>query len=477
MDPDGAIDWYLRLWPSATRSSFAGRPAVAADMYLVFEEVGDPPSGSFDTALGRPVAQSAFWHIGAFVNTTNMDRDLAAIGVTHLPLYVGPDDEVGVWRSGLAPHTGTLARDQLASAEPAEPRPGGFSYVAGPDGVLFELTGGPATTPSLSHVHFFHEQPRCAANWYVANLGMAHPPVRGEGGTTSERPNYEPCEAELDPPGWPSLETVGTIREPRATVAHGNGSMSFYPRQCVADRCGTPRPLVPSRGQVLDHVGFVVRDVGAWHAWLTARGVGILEDIHEIPEGRAFMIEGPDRLAIELVEVGTPLLAQTPPAWTEPIEPFRIAEDLYWVGTAGLASYLLTSDQGHVLIDVPLEENVPRVLESIRALGFEPRDVRIPATRTSTTSAASPVCSRPPARSSWSARPTPRSCGAARTSGSARATPPRPPRARSDISRPSGSATSRSPPTSRRVTRPGARRGAAPSGSTASPSHGCPRAA
>jgi metallo-beta-lactamase class B len=206
---------------------------------------------------------------------------------------------------------------------------------------------------------------------------MAHPPVRGEDGTTSERPNYEPCEAELDPPGWPSLERVGTIREPRATVVHGNGNMSFYPGQCVADRCGVPRSLVPSRGQVLDHVGFVVRDVGAWHAWLTARGVGILEDIHEIPEGRAFMIEGPDRLAIELVEVGTPLLAQTPPAWTEPIEPFRIAEDLYWVGTAGLASYLLTSDQGHVLIDVPLEENVPRVLESIRALGFEPRDVRI----------------------------------------------------------------------------------------------------
>ena len=32
---------------------------------------------------------------------------------------------------------------------------GGFSYVVAPDGVLFELTGGPDTRPSLSHVHFF----------------------------------------------------------------------------------------------------------------------------------------------------------------------------------------------------------------------------------------------------------------------------------------------------------------------------------
>lgn len=59
------------------------------------------------------------------------------------------------------------------------------------------------------------------------------------------------------------------------------------------------------------------------------------------------------------------------------MEPFRIGDGLYYVGTVGLASYLLTSEEGHVLIDAPLEENVPRVLDGIRRLGFDPRDVRI----------------------------------------------------------------------------------------------------
>ncbi|MDH3205503.1 MAG: subclass B3 metallo-beta-lactamase [Gemmatimonadota bacterium] len=63
--------------------------------------------------------------------------------------------------------------------------------------------------------------------------------------------------------------------------------------------------------------------------------------------------------------------------WTNPREPFQIADDLYYVGTEGLAAFLFTSDQGHLLIDVPLQENVPQVLASIRALGFDPADIRI----------------------------------------------------------------------------------------------------
>jgi hypothetical protein len=133
---------------------------------------------------------------------------------------------------------------------------------------------------------------------------MTRPPVRNEDGTTSARLGDEPCQAELGQPGWPSLERVGTIRQPRGTVVYGNGSMSFYPRQCVLDRCGSAQPLVPSRGQVLDHVGFVVRDLDAWHAWLVAKGVTMLEHVHDIDEGRAFMFEGPDRLAIEFFDAG-----------------------------------------------------------------------------------------------------------------------------------------------------------------------------
>jgi metallo-beta-lactamase class B len=63
--------------------------------------------------------------------------------------------------------------------------------------------------------------------------------------------------------------------------------------------------------------------------------------------------------------------------WTAPLEPFRIADELYYVGTAGLAAYLFASEEGHVLIDVPLDENVERVLANVRALGFDPADIRV----------------------------------------------------------------------------------------------------
>ena len=303
-DAERAIAWYLELWPSAERTEVAGRPAIASEMYLVFNTVDDPPGGAFDPDLGRPVDQSAFWHIGAFANTTDGDRELGAIGVAHLPLFTGPDDDEGVWRSGLTPYAGILGAEAIGSAEAAPPRPGGFSYVLAPDGVLFELTGGPNTTPSMSHVHFFHEAPQCAANWYVTNLGMALPPIRNDDGSTSERPLYEPCDDVVGEAGWPSLEQQGTIRQPRGTVVHGSGSMSWYPRQCVSDRCGAERPLLPSRGQALDHVAFSVADLDAWHAWLTAEGVTVIDAPHDFGGGRAFMIEGPDRLAIELVEGG-----------------------------------------------------------------------------------------------------------------------------------------------------------------------------
>jgi catechol 2,3-dioxygenase-like lactoylglutathione lyase family enzyme len=303
LDAERAVDWYLSVWPEATASEMNGQPAVAAEMYLVFKETDEAPGGAFHPQLGRPEDQSAFWHIGAFANTTDMDVELAAVGVRHASLFRGPEDQAGTWRSGLTPYQGILVEGQLADAPEAEPRPGGFSYVVGPDGALFEFTGGARTERSMSHVHLFHEQPQCAANWYVDVLGMSLPPVRNDDGTTAPRPAYSPCEAEHGAAGWPSLERAGTIRQPRGTIQHGNGSISFYPRQCVRRRCGEDLPLVPSRGQVLDHVAFAVEDLAAWREWLVASDVVILEDLHDFDEGQALVFEGPDRLAIELVEI------------------------------------------------------------------------------------------------------------------------------------------------------------------------------
>jgi metallo-beta-lactamase class B len=66
-----------------------------------------------------------------------------------------------------------------------------------------------------------------------------------------------------------------------------------------------------------------------------------------------------------------------PGSWTEPVEPFRIAGNLYYVGTAELTAFLLVTPDGHILIDAPMEENVSLLLDNITALGFDPQDVEV----------------------------------------------------------------------------------------------------
>lgn len=65
------------------------------------------------------------------------------------------------------------------------------------------------------------------------------------------------------------------------------------------------------------------------------------------------------------------------PAWSGPVAPVKIADGLYYVGAANIASYLLTTPRGHVLIDSGTREMAPAILRNIEALGFRPRDVKI----------------------------------------------------------------------------------------------------
>jgi metallo-beta-lactamase class B len=63
--------------------------------------------------------------------------------------------------------------------------------------------------------------------------------------------------------------------------------------------------------------------------------------------------------------------------WTEPFPAFRIAGNLYYVGSKGLASYLITTPQGHILINSDTEANVPLIKASVESLGFKFTDVKI----------------------------------------------------------------------------------------------------
>jgi metallo-beta-lactamase class B len=63
--------------------------------------------------------------------------------------------------------------------------------------------------------------------------------------------------------------------------------------------------------------------------------------------------------------------------WLEPFPPFRIAGNLYYIGSRGLASYLVTTPEGHILINSNLEKSVPMLRASIEKLGFKYRDVKV----------------------------------------------------------------------------------------------------
>ena len=73
----------------------------------------------------------------------------------------------------------------------------------------------------------------------------------------------------------------------------------------------------------------------------------------------------------------TTLRAQIPRNWTDSIAPFRLIDNVYYVGSAGLGAYLITTPAGHILLDVGLPANAPMVERSITALGFALRDVKI----------------------------------------------------------------------------------------------------
>ena len=71
------------------------------------------------------------------------------------------------------------------------------------------------------------------------------------------------------------------------------------------------------------------------------------------------------------------LLAQTDPSWTEPYPAFKIVGNVYFVGSRGLASYLITTPKGHILVNSNLVSSVPQIRESIEKLGFRFSDVKI----------------------------------------------------------------------------------------------------
>lgn len=64
-------------------------------------------------------------------------------------------------------------------------------------------------------------------------------------------------------------------------------------------------------------------------------------------------------------------------AMNEPMEPFKIIGNVYYVGASDVTSFLITSPQGHILIDAGFAETVPQIKANVAKLGFKLEDVKV----------------------------------------------------------------------------------------------------
>jgi metallo-beta-lactamase class B len=86
-------------------------------------------------------------------------------------------------------------------------------------------------------------------------------------------------------------------------------------------------------------------------------------------------------LAVLLVACGartkSTMNAEIHGAWSQPVAPFRVVGNIYYVGAKNIASYLITTPEGHVLIDTGTTEMEPVIRDNIARLGFKLTDVKI----------------------------------------------------------------------------------------------------
>ena len=289
INPKAAADYYLRPYPSTTaRTTFNGYEAIkTGNVYLLFTKVAAPPKIEFFSS------QDFIWHFGWNTSDSQKyDQDFRAKGLKIAQMWDAADGKLVDMSSDVLPGLPTQEQIQEMRAKGVEPtHKGGFGYLRGPDNAMIENAQGPPGEPErFNHVHMFHEHPLCAMVWYVAHLGATMPP-----GIATAPPGGD-CKQRYSAPTWPSFyKFPGFVREPSGNVRFDDIDILIRPWPGGG--------LSSPRGYVVDHWAVSVADLQATVARLKTEGVKFLEEIHPWGATRAAMIEGPDRVAIEVVEI------------------------------------------------------------------------------------------------------------------------------------------------------------------------------
>jgi catechol 2,3-dioxygenase-like lactoylglutathione lyase family enzyme len=254
-DPAAAIQFYTSTF-DARKARFAGlSDAVwAHDSWILFTKVAASPAWE----LVSPI-----WHFGW-----------------------GAEDMKGEYQKQVDRGTKFFTAITRLSPDGA-PNEFYYAYVESPDRALIELNT--ANHHHFGHLHLFSADPVSAGEWYMKHLNAQ----RRSTAPISREPRFR-NELQIGPSMSLMSDHVNIIIYPveyskKAYAAH-------WPQGQTA--------LAPSRGRSIDHIGFSVPDVAAALAGLKSAGVKVTAEPRTIANGQlkfAF-IEGPDGIAIELVE-------------------------------------------------------------------------------------------------------------------------------------------------------------------------------
>jgi len=273
----------------------------------------DPPSAQDQAEAWRPIIKGAHFH---HVHLNVTDRKAAiAYYVKHFDakadVFAGTEDAVWTQRSWLLfnevaekppssegtaiNHIGWGALDAHAEFErqktlgadfnttirniggglgARDPAEFAFMYLNGPNGELIELNTDP--DDNFSHIHFFGRQPHTTSMWYANLFGLTEsPPVL----------SYY-------------IAPVGTEQMSRRFLDNVNTIFALSP---------AGSEMKSTRGTVFDHIAISVPNLDVALAALKPYNITMLaQPAAGGPGWRHAFIEGPDRIAIELIEDNTP---------------------------------------------------------------------------------------------------------------------------------------------------------------------------
>ncbi len=290
-DPAAAIAEFQKIYPALVKVTVGGFEGVQIPnvISILFTKVNAP-------APTQP--QSAFLrHVFSVPNVRELVKQLRSIKMDVRPLYTLEGTTVDVstdtYQNGM---TRTAYEEAKAKGTLAPPtKTGGYIIFWGPENILMETTERNTLKPgevTYGPVDMWQDHSICAELWYTTHLNT--PARAGRGGAPAPVYTEATCKVPKSEHSFPSVEKVGTRRQPGGGAAFGPVSLNWFVSQ-------SDTPLAPTRGQLVDHIAVGVPTLDPWIAKLKAENVTFLQQPYKFGDIRAIMIEGPSRESIEII--------------------------------------------------------------------------------------------------------------------------------------------------------------------------------